>query len=66
MRIPEFMVVTRSLHVSSCSREKLQLVLRPDLLEQSCLDAGCIRILPYFQEEMMVQENPIELEKTMT
>jgi len=24
-----------------------------------------VRILPYFQEDMMVQENSIELEKTM-
>ena len=24
-----------------------------------------IRILPYFREEMMVKENPVELEKTM-
>jgi len=24
-----------------------------------------VRILPYFQEEMMVQEDPIELDKMM-
>jgi len=28
-------------------------------------DPKSVRILPYFQEEMMVQENPIELEKTI-
>jgi len=25
-----------------------------------------VRILPYFQKEMMVQEDPIELDKMMT
>jgi len=25
-----------------------------------------VRILPYFQEEIMAQEDPIELEKMMT
>ena len=33
--------------------------------EEELSNRTCVRILPYFQEEMMVQEDPIELEKMM-
>ena len=34
--------------------------------DKNCIVVELVRILSYFQGEMMVQEDPIELEKMMT